>query len=126
MIIGIGIDLVDKLRIESVIERKGEKFLARILHENERARLPADRERLIEYIAGRFAAKEAAAKALGTGIGIGLSWREAEITVNQQGKPSIQWSKRVLDHYPRLQLAQTFVSISHEKKYVVAQVIIEG
>ncbi len=124
MIKGIGIDIVDKERIEWIINRLGERFLARILTAGERQDIPAG-NRQIEFVAGRFAAKEAFAKATGFGFGKELSWQDIEITRDERGKPMLVTSsswKAIHDPEEKLVF---HVSISHEKKYAVAQVIIE-
>jgi holo-[acyl-carrier protein] synthase len=114
MITGIGIDIVELYRIKSTIERN-EKFVLRILTPREKDRydsLPPRRK--IEFLAGRFAAKEAYSKARGTGIGK-LSFQDIEI-LSENGKPVI-----VSEEAEKI-----FVSISHSKDYAVAQVIIES
>ncbi|MEW9670299.1 holo-ACP synthase [Ammoniphilus sp. 3BR4] len=124
MIKGIGIDIVDKKRMELVLNRQGEKFIRRILTEEERVGLP-EGSRLVEYVAGRFAAKEAFAKATGFGFGKELSWQDVQIKRDDRGKPTLQVSETWLaQHAPEGQQVY-HVSISHEKQYAVAQVIIE-
>ncbi|WP_134704682.1 holo-ACP synthase [Ammoniphilus sp. YIM 78166] len=124
MIKGIGIDIVDKERMERILARQGERFLARILTEEERQNIPTG-NRQIEFVAGRFAAKEAFAKATGFGFGRELSWQDIQITRDERGKPIIAPStawRAINDPEEKLIF---HVSISHEKKYAVAQVIIE-
>lgn len=124
MIKGIGIDIVDKQRIEKMMERLGERFLLRILTPIEFQRVPSE-VRGVEYVSGRFAAKEAFAKATGFGIGKELSWQDIEVRRDERGKPvlilSNQWMRA---NDPDRQL-KFHVSITHEKKYAFAQVIIE-
>lgn len=124
MIKGIGIDIVDKKRMELVLNRQGEKFIRRILTEEERQELP-DGNRLIEYVAGRFAAKEAFAKATGFGFGKELTWHDVQIRRDERGKPSVLVSEAWLAKHAPKQNHCYHVSISHEKQYAVAQVIIE-
>jgi holo-[acyl-carrier protein] synthase len=88
MIIGIGSDLVDVRRIEKVIERHGERFLDRIFTEVERARAER-RAKSAETYAKRFAAKEACAKALGTGIRSGVWWRDMGVVNLPSGRPTM-------------------------------------
>src|SRR6201982_2774802 len=89
MILGIGSDITDIRRIEKVIERHGERFLARIFTDTERAR--ADRRsKSVETYAKRFAAKEACAKALGTGIRRGVWWRDMGVVNLPGGRPTMQ------------------------------------
>ncbi|WP_153944924.1 holo-ACP synthase, partial [Acinetobacter baumannii] len=72
---GTGIDIVELARIRSILQRQEDAFLTRILTQGERARIPGASARRIEYIAGRYAAKEALSKALGTGIGGSFSFQ---------------------------------------------------
>jgi len=89
MIIGIGSDLVDVRRIDEVIARHGERFLARVFTTTERAR--ADRRaRRAETYAKRFAAKEACAKALGTGMRAGVFWRDMGVVNLPSGRPTME------------------------------------
>jgi len=115
MIKGIGIDIIEINRIESAVE-KNTRFVRRILTEKEHAcydKLPSERRKL-EFLAGRFAAKEAFAKAMGTGIGK-LSFQHIEILSGEQGAPCL-----VCATYK----GNIFISISHSKEYAVAQVIL--
>ena len=117
MIKGIGIDLVELSRIKELLE-KNERFLKRILTEDEQAQyksLPSFRRQL-EYAAGRFAAKEAFAKAAGTGIGK-LQFIDIEILSSAKGAPVLR-AKGYNDE-------QSHVTISHSDHYAVANVIIE-
>ncbi len=116
MIIGIGIDIVELERIRSILARS-RKLPERILTPREKARfdeLPPARQ--VEFLAGRFAAKEAYAKALGTGIGRHLSFQDIEIATDAYGKP------RIAAHRER---EVVHLSISHSRDYAVAQVVIE-
>ncbi len=126
MIIGTGIDIVELARIEALISKNEDKLLERIFAAEERERIPQSFSRETAYISGRFAAKEAAAKALGTGFGHKLSWHDICVMSDAAGKPYIQWNERLYPFFPFLQDSRTFLSISHEKKYAVAQVIIES
>jgi holo-[acyl-carrier protein] synthase len=128
MIIGIGSDITDIRRIEKVIERHGERFLSRIFTDIERARAER-RAKSVETYAKRFAAKEACAKALGTGIRQGVWWRDMGVVNLPSGRPTMKLTGgaaarlaklvppghearidvSVTDEYP---LAQAFVVIS--------------
>ena len=88
MIIGIGSDLCDARRIERVLERHGERFLARIFTATERARAERRANR-VETYAKRFAAKEACAKALGTGLRAGVFWRDMGVVNLRSGRPTM-------------------------------------
>ena len=89
MIIGIGSDLVDVRRIERVIARHGERFLARIFTATERSRADRRTDRFATY-AKRFAAKEACAKALGTGLRAGVFWRDMGVVNLPSGRPTME------------------------------------
>lgn len=115
MITGIGIDILEKERIRKVIERQP-RFAKRILTEKELDefnRYPEKRK--IEFLAGRFAAKEAFAKAKGVGIGKELSFQSIEIQKDSLGKP----------FYSKPEVKGVHLSISHSQEFVVAQAIIE-
>ncbi|MFT4417102.1 holo-ACP synthase [Fredinandcohnia humi] len=116
MIIGTGIDIVELVRIKKLLQRQ-KKFVDRILTIPEKEKfllLPETRK--IEFLAGRFAVKEAYSKAVGTGIGGSLSFLDIEILSDENGKPII--TKPL--HY------KAHISISHSKEYAVAQVILES
>lgn len=126
MINGIGLDIVEKQRIKEAIDRLGERFIRRILTEREISLIPEGETRKIEYISGRFAAKEAFSKAIGTGIGLNLSFHDFEILREVNGKPIISISAQWREKNDPMNKHQYHVSITHEKKYALAQVIIEG
>lgn len=117
MIKGIGIDIIELSRIKASIEQS-ERLANRILTKKEKKRyleLPTE-GRKVEYLAGRFAAKEACAKALGTGIGT-LSFQHIETINNEKGAPLL----KVFGH----EKYNFLLSISHSKDYAVAQVLIQ-
>ncbi len=117
MIWGTGLDLVEIERIEKLRGRQA-RFAERVLATTELQQyetLPERRK--TEFLAGRFASKEAFAKAVGTGIGAQLSFRDIEIAADERGKPYIV---RPMDQGKRIHL-----SITHTKAYAAAQVIIE-
>ena len=115
MIKGIGIDLVELARIRAIYERNP-RFSTRILTKDEHRVFAALTEkRKIEFLAGRFAAKEAYAKANGSGIGRELSFQDIEIVTDPKGKPYIAMPEKDGVH----------LSISHSDDYAVAMVVIE-
>ncbi|MCY8839345.1 holo-ACP synthase [Bacillus atrophaeus] len=117
MIHGIGLDIVELDRIASLCGRQ-ERFAERILTESEQAQYESlSAKRRIEFLAGRFAAKEAFSKAFGTGIGKHLSFQDIEVKKDTHGKPSIECAKLIQ--------ANVHVSITHTKEYAAAQVLIE-
>lgn len=116
MIKGIGIDMIELQRIKQLVKRK-ERFVERILTTSEKKKYETlTGHRKIEYLAGRFAAKEAFAKAKGTGIGQSLSFLDIETANHMTGQPIIV---RPVDG------CLVHLSISHSREYAIAQVIIE-
>jgi len=119
MALAIGTDIVEIKRIADVVERQGDKFVQRILCEPERQeyqRLNHD----IFYLAKRFAAKEAVAKALGTGIGRGVSFRDILIVKNALGAPEVELSGGALQAMKALKGQQMLLSLSDERQYALA------
>ncbi|MGB2044360.1 MAG: holo-ACP synthase [Porticoccaceae bacterium] len=119
MALAIGTDIVEIKRIADVVERQGDKFVQRILCEPERQeyqRLNHD----ISYLAKRFAAKEAVAKALGTGIGRGVSFRDILIVKNALGAPEVELSGGALQAMKALKGQQMLLSLSDERQYALA------
>jgi len=101
MILGIGNDIIDIRRIEKAIERYGERFLNRIFTAAERARSDGKAGRAASY-AKRFAAKEACAKALGTGLRRGVFWRDMGVVNEPSGRPTMQLTGGAARHLERL------------------------
>ena len=89
MILGVGNDLIDIRRIEKTLERYGERFIARVFTEVERKKSDGRRQRAASY-AKRFAAKEACAKALGTGLRHGVYWRDMGVVNLPSGRPTLR------------------------------------
>lgn len=117
MIIGIGLDMIDLDRVAKAVQ-KNNRFVTRILTVNEMNQYKAYRGiRQIEYLAGRFAAKEAYAKALGTGFGKGLHFTDIEILQDKSGKPHVV--------KPHKENIAVFVSITHTGRSAAAQIIME-
>lgn len=124
MIYGIGTDIVAVARIETALASHGERFAARILAESELAEFRAS-SAPARFTAKRFAAKEAFAKALGTGIGAELSWHDLTVTHDAAGKPAFTFSAALTDRLYPLEVAATHLSISDETTHAVAFVVIE-
>jgi holo-[acyl-carrier protein] synthase len=101
MIIGIGSDLIDIRRIEKTLERHGERFIGRIYTSVEQARSERRKQRAASY-AKRFAAKEACAKALGTGLARGVFWRDMGVVNLPGGKPTMQLTGGAAERLARL------------------------
>ena len=129
MIIGTGTDLIDIRRIEKTLERFGDRFTQRCFTEIEQAKSDRRKERAASY-AKRYAAKEAGAKALGTGISRGVSWKEVGVVNLPGGKPTLELKGRALDWLARLtpdgMKAFVHISITDEPPYALATVIIEA
>jgi holo-[acyl-carrier protein] synthase len=124
MIVGLGVDIAEVDRVEAAIGRRGEAFLKRVFTPAEIAYCERHRNSSERY-AGRFAAKEAAMKALGTGWRRGVRWLDIEIVRNSSGKPSLVLhgeSRRIAD---RLGVQHISLSITHSGNTALAEVIFE-
>ena len=124
MIFGVGTDVVEIGRIEKALERFGEKFARRVLCETElsrflKHRLPAN------YLAKRFAAKEAFTKALGTGIHAPANWHGVWVRNLPSGKPVLEFSEALQTFMDRKGVTGAHVSLSDEKGVAFATVILE-
>ena len=124
MIIGLGTDIAECARFRDIWERFGLRFAKRILTEAELAAMPANDPAL--YLASRFAVKEAAVKALGTGFSDGIGCRDAGLLKSPSGAPELVLSGKALEKARALGVVRTHVSYSHEKSCAVAVVILEG
>lgn len=113
-----GVDLIEVERFSRTVERFGERFLARVFTPDERAAVAEDRLRL----AARFAAKEAVAKALGTGIGA-IGWREIEIGQDERGRPTVRLHGAAQARAVGLGLTQLALSLSHTHAHAIAFVV---
>ena len=115
----VGVDLVEVERIAQTVERFGLRFLERVFTQEE---LQEGRRR-ITWLAGRFAAKEACAKALGTGVGASVAWRDMQVLRQPSGKPSLRLSGDAAARAAALGIAQLDLSISHTHQYAIAVVV---
>lgn len=122
-IFGIGIDVVEVERVHSSIDEFGEKFLQRIFTEGERAYCSAQKRPAIHY-AARFAAKEAVAKAFGTGIGKHLSWLDIEVVRQESGEPKIELSGEGAHFAKEKNIANIMVSLTHAEHYAAANAVV--
>jgi len=125
MIIGMGIDMEEVERVQGVIERQGERFLKRIYTDKERAYCEQFKDKYERY-AGRFAAKEAAMKALGTGWSRGVRWVDIEVVRFPGGRPTLELKGEARKIADRRGVKNIAISISHTPKQAWAQVIFEG
>lgn len=129
MIIGIGSDLIDIRRIEKTLGRHGERFILRIFTDVERAKSEGRKQRAASY-AKRFAAKEACAKALGTGLSHGVFWRDMGVVNLPGGKPTMRLTHGAADRLAAMTPAGLvpFIHVTITDEYPLAQafVIIEA
>jgi len=126
MIYGNGIDIIDINRIRRVIKKYGNRFKSRCFSTSEIDRSD-NRLNSVESYAKRYAAKEACAKALGTGLARGVFWKDIEVVNNQYGKPFIKLhgkAKEIFRDMNKTSNTQIEISLSDEKKYAIANVTI--
>jgi holo-[acyl-carrier protein] synthase len=124
-IIGIGTDITECLRIARMVERYGELFLNRVYTPTE-IRYCQNRKQATQHFTGRWAAKEAVLKALGTGWARGISWRDIEVRNEPGGKPVVAVRGGAKEVVERLGVAQLLVSISHCHTHATAYAIALG
>ena len=122
-VLGIGVDIVETARIQSSIERFGERFLRRVFTQGERDYCGAMPFPARHYGA-RFAAKEAVSKAFGTGIGRQIGWRDIEVKRKETGEPYILLHGSAADLAGTLRVLQALISLSHSDHYSVANAIL--
>ncbi len=125
MILGLGVDITEVDRIEAAIARHGRAFLKRLFTPSEIAYCERHRHRA-ERFAGRFAAKEAAMKALGTGWTQGVRWLDIEVVREPSGKPTLKLSGTTRSIAERLGVKHIAVTITHDGNTALAQVIFES
>ncbi len=122
MIFGIGTDIIEIARVAKSIQRLGQHFLDRLF-------TPKEQEYCLRYqaserhFAGRFAAKEAIAKALGTGLGDKVGWLDIEIVNGETGAPEVLLSEKTMRHFPGISVK---ISISHNHEAALAFAVIES
>jgi holo-[acyl-carrier protein] synthase len=124
MIVGSGIDLVEIERIQSSMDRFGKRFLDRIFTPIEQAYCLSKR-RSAESFAARFAAKEAGAKALGTGISHGVSWLEIEVVRLPSGRPTLRFHGRAAQIATQIGARNAALSLTHSTTQAMASVVLE-
>jgi len=124
VIFGIGTDIVQVSRMEENLAKHGERFAERILAESEMQRY-REHVRPAQFLAKRFAAKEATAKAFGTGFRDGLSLRHITVINDENGRPMLQFSEMAEELFNRFNISQSHLSLSDEPHYAVAFVILE-
>jgi holo-[acyl-carrier protein] synthase len=125
MIVGIGTDVCSIERIGKTLARFGERFVKRILTAEERIRFERARDKP-GHFAKRFAAKEAFAKALGTGVHAPFTWQSITVTRDRKGKPGIRPSPAMAQHLQSIGVAEAYVSLSDDAGVAIAFVVLEA
>jgi holo-[acyl-carrier protein] synthase len=125
MVIGLGTDLIEIERIEQSVARFGQRFLERVFTPGEIAYCHA-KKGSAESFAARFAAKEAGAKALGTGISRGVSWKEFEVKRKPGQRPELHLSGRAAEIARELGVTRMSLSLTHSRQMSMAVVVAEG
>ena len=124
MIVSIGIDIIEVARIREVLLRTP-RFLERVYTDRERAYCESRGVVAAQHYAVRFAAKEAALKALQTGWRGGISWQDVEISSRESGAPYLIFTGQLLEVFNKFGATQTHLSMSHTSQHAIAQVILE-
>jgi holo-[acyl-carrier protein] synthase len=124
MIFGIGVDIVSIGRIEGMLDRWGSLFIKRVFTPAE-VTFCEGKSNPGQHFALRWAAKEATLKALGLGLRRGIKWTDIEVIDDSLGRPSLQVYNQAKDLLTDRNIKTAFVSISHEKEYGIAQVVLE-
>jgi holo-[acyl-carrier protein] synthase len=125
MIVGTGIDIAEVPRIAESIQRFGDRFLRRVFTDGERRYCDSKANRMERY-AARFAAKEAAMKALGTGWNNGVRWQDVEVSRQPGGRPMIVFHGKAAEFAAKLGAKNTALSITHTAGQAMAMVILES
>jgi holo-[acyl-carrier protein] synthase len=122
MVVRHGLDLIDCKRIASMLERHGRRFLDRILTQEER-KLCEQHQGRVTFVAGRWAAKEAILKMIGTGWSGNICWTDMEILPDERGRPLVRLSGETARISKELGLREIHLSITHTKEYAAASAI---
>jgi len=125
LIVGLGVDIAEVARVKAAIERHGETFLRRVYTPKEREYCERFKNKYERY-AGRFAAKEAAMKALGTGWSRGVRWVDVEVVREKGGRPTIKLAGEASNVAERMGVKNMALSITHTADQAFAQVIFEN
>src|ERR1700677_767648 len=124
MVLGLGTDLIEIERIQVSMDRFGERFLERVFTAGEIAYCRRKKQSA-ESFAARFAAKEAGAKALGTGISRGVSWKEIEVTREMGERPMLHFNGRAAELAEAMGVRRMQLTLSHSRKLAIAMVVVE-
>ena len=125
MIVGTGVDITEVARIKAAVERFGDRFLKRVFTPEE-VRYCMAMVNSHERLAARFAAKEAAMKAIGTGLRRGVTWQDVEVVRLPGGRPELRLCGQAAEFASRLGCKRTHLSLSHTAEQAIAHVILEG
>ncbi|MEY9975850.1 holo-ACP synthase [Lysinibacillus sp. RC79] len=128
MIIGIGFDLIDLDRIKNLLERNNSDLKKLFFTDNEGKQFEKlkNEKRKIEWVAGRIAAKESFAKAVGTGFAKNVGFQDIEIISNSLGKPEVKYLKSIEMIFPEYQQVDFLLTITHSQQSAGAVVVIQG
>ncbi len=124
-VVGIGTDITECLRIAKMIDLHGELFINRVYTDLE-IEYCRERKAATQHFAGRWAAKEAILKAIGTGWVKGISWRDMEIRNDRSGKPSVRFRGGAKDRVEQLGIGRMLISISHCRSHATAYALALG
>jgi holo-[acyl-carrier protein] synthase len=124
MIVGTGIDITEVPRVAAAIDRFGERFLNRVYTAKEIAYCRS-KKNAVERFAARFAAKEAAMKAIGTGLRQGVTWHDVEVGPEPGGRPTIIFSGRAAEFAAKLGSKRVHLSLTHSEQTAIASVVLE-
>jgi holo-[acyl-carrier protein] synthase len=125
MIVGTGVDIAEVARIKAAVDRYGERFLKRVFTPEE-VRYATSKVNAAERLAARFAAKEAAMKAIGTGLRHGVTWQDVEVVRQPGGRPGLCFSGKAAEFAAALGCKKVHLSLSHTEEHAIAHVILEG
>jgi holo-[acyl-carrier protein] synthase len=124
MVLGVGTDLIEIERVQASIARFGDRFLERV-YTSEEIAYCRRKKHAAESFAARFAAKEAGAKALGTGISKGVSWLEIEVRREPGERPTLHFSGRAAEKAAAMGVSRTQLSLTHSRGLAMAVVMVE-
>lgn len=126
MVLGTGTDIIEIERIQASLDRYGQRFLERIFTPGEINYCQRKKRHAAESFAARFAAKEAGAKALGTGISRGISWKEIEVRREPGERPTLHLTGRAAEQAAKIGVKRLHLSLTHSQSLALAVVIAES
>jgi holo-[acyl-carrier protein] synthase len=125
MVLGLGTDLIEIGRVQASIDQFGDRFLNRVFTESEIVYCRRKKKHSAESFAARFAAKEAGAKALGTGISRGISWKEIEVRRQPGDRPTLHLTGRAAERAQSMGVRNIQLSLTHSREVAMAVVSVE-